>query len=179
MTDTLQTVLDRIQKASQLLNDITIGEKDPVLKSYQLELADMRSHIQNIEQQQTNALNTGEIRKMLAGCRVELFRMLQEIDLLMTDSADVYRQSIGDRKNEFEQLSDEMQQKSDPQVYQHKYVYWQLFDSKDQIRLLTSSIMDLEGQLEHEQLVHKGLTAGGDSDVSDLGAPSDRPSLSP
>lgn len=179
MTDTLQAVLDRIQTVSQLLNGIPVGEKESALQSFQQELTDMESHIQTVQQQQENVQNTDQIRQMLAGCRVQIFKMIKEIDLLMTASAEAYRQSIGDRKNQFEQLSDIMQQNSDSQAYQHKKVYWQLSDCKDEIRLLTSSIMDLEGQLEHEQLVHNGLTAGHDSNIGDLGAPSDSPSLSP
>jgi hypothetical protein len=181
MTETFQSVIDRIQKVSQLLSGIPAHEreKEHVIQSFRQELSDMSSRIQSFQGQQDSNQNADKTREMLAGCRADLFRFIKEIDVLMTDFAEAYRQSIGDRKNQFEQLSDIMQQSFDPQAYQHKHIFGQLTHCKDQIRVLTSSIMDLEGGLEHRQLVQKGFTPGAGSDVSDLGAPSDRPSLSP
>ncbi|QYR21831.1 hypothetical protein KZ483_01950 [Paenibacillus sp. sptzw28] len=181
MTETLQTVLDRIHKVSQKLSGIPAGERgrEQVLQSFRQELSDMGRRIQSVQQQQAGTPEADKTRKMLAGCRADLFRIIKEIDVLMTDFAEAYRQSIGDRKNQFEQLSEIMQQSSDPQAYQHKHVFGQLTHCKDQIRLLTSSIMDVEGGLEHRQLLQKGFNSGAGPDVADLGEPSDRPSLSP
>lgn len=179
MTNTLQAVSDQISTIHGLLNGLPLGKNTLAVQAIQQQLSELGSHIQSVQLQQGSGGHADQDRELLAGCRVQIAKTIQQLDLLMTESADDYREAIGDLKNEFEQQSDGVQQNSNAEAYQLKSIFWQLKDCKEQMRHLASSMLDAEGQIEHGQLVQGGLAASVNPDTGELGAPSDSSSLSP
>ncbi|MFC4101307.1 hypothetical protein [Paenibacillus xanthanilyticus] len=179
MADTLQAVSDRVQIVQNLLNGIPLGGNTLAVQAIQQELSELGRYIETAQQQQAFSSHAGQEREYLAGCQVQVRKIIQSLDYMMTASAEDYRQAAGEGKNDLEHQPDATQQSANPEAYQHKSNFWQLTACKDEMRQIASGIMETEEQLEHGQLMQSSFTANDSVDAGELGAPSDTSSLSP
>jgi chromosome segregation ATPase len=90
------------------------------------------------------------VRNQIAHLRQSLPPAARDLELVRTEWADRYRQQLGDGKDEFEKLSEQLQQQQSPEAYRWKHNFEEVTDVMDAVNRLNGQLMDLSSQLEHE-----------------------------
>ncbi|TJY41848.1 hypothetical protein E5161_11640 [Cohnella pontilimi] len=89
-------------------------------------------------------------RSQIAECRQRVHQCLPVLEQLRTEWADRYRNAIGDEKNEFEKLSDVMQQQKSSEAYRWKNNFADVQKAVDQLAKVNGGLMDLSSEVERE-----------------------------
>lgn len=93
-------------------------------------------------------------REEITSIRQTVNEMINEIDQLQGEVAGHYRNILGSQKDSFEKLSASEQQTSNPEAFHFKEMFHTAAKLGEQIRVFNGELMNVSGQLEHEQLEH-------------------------
>jgi hypothetical protein len=82
--------------------------------------------------------------------RFQLHKLTDIIEELQSQWADRYRMQAGENKDQFEELTDSLQQQTNPIAYESKMTFHVLDQIKDRLSEIGAELMDMRGQVEHQ-----------------------------
>lgn len=97
----------------------------------------------------------GAIREQIADIRLTLPRSARELETVRTEWAERYRKAIGDGKDAFEKLSEQMQQNQSPEAYRWKRNFSDVTAAMEAVNRLNATLMDASSRLERQNAAHK------------------------
>jgi chromosome segregation ATPase len=89
-------------------------------------------------------------REQIADCRQHVHKCLPELEQLRAEWADRYRVQVGEDKEAFEKLSEQMQQARNAEAYRWKHNFAQVTHAVEQLGRLNGQLMDMSSQVERE-----------------------------
>lgn len=146
-----QEIERQVKDLLSMLNGMDFADRQSVRKQVedclQTVLA-LMGQGENVSPADSEAVSNA--RNKIAECRQHVHRCLPELEQLRTEWADRYRKAIGDGKNEYEKLSDSMQQQKSAEAYRWKHNFAQVKQAVDQLAKVNGRLMDLSSEVERE-----------------------------
>lgn len=143
---------EQVEHVITLLNGLDMADKDHVRQEALARMEKIRTSLQSwISASPENSQVVEETRDQIADCRESLFDCLPMLESVQDEWAYRYRSETGGRKDEYEKLSDTLQQQV-PEVYRWKRNYEEITKALDAVYRLNGQLMDLGSQLEQEHL---------------------------
>ena len=143
----IQGISQKLGGISSALAGIQQGEGSAEhLNAIMGELGQLAGELKAAQSQVTSEM-TESARQELVRCRMGLHQMLQAVSDIRSNTADQYRQALGEQKQAFEQLTEEVQLQDYPEAYGYKQLFHQMGQVSGQIHDLDRAMMDTSYQL--------------------------------
>ncbi|SMF89597.1 hypothetical protein SAMN05661091_4707 [Paenibacillus uliginis N3/975] len=161
----VQSIASKLSQVSMVLTEMQQSGNCDQLAVVLNDLGQMDAELKTVQSQITP--ETSEtLRQDLVNCRMALYGMQNIVSEIRSDTAQRYRQVLGDQKTSFEQMNDPDQQSAYPEAYQHRQVFKQMDAVSGHLHQLNGAIMDASYQAGREQ--NGGGTVYGDIEQNDL-----------
>lgn len=172
----IHSIASRLGQVSGMLSEIQQSGNAEQLEAVLNDLGQMDAELKSAQAEFTS--DTSEtMRQDLVHCRMALHGMLSLVSDIRSETAERYRQVLGEHKTSFEQMDESMQQSAHPEAYQHRQMFKQMDVVSSQLHQLNGAMMDAGFQAGRGQQSDIE-TSYGDSVTNDPTAGTDSTSFS-
>ncbi|PZE21292.1 hypothetical protein [Paenibacillus xerothermodurans] len=159
MLETALQLSDRISAAMQQTPSPIAGVRESV--------ANLLANYKESTSLPNRPGQANDLRSGIAVIRHEIHQCRRVLEQLTSDSAQLYRELIGDDKDAFERMTPKQQQRKHPTAFHAKQTFHSLSQLEEALALTTSALMTLSGDLEHNMLEHLEVPDVGHFKVED------------
>lgn len=172
----VQSIASKLGQVSGMLSEIQQSGNAAQLETVLNDLGQMDAELKSAQAEFTP--ETSEtMRQDLVNCRMALHGMQNLVSNIRSETAERYRQVLGDQKTSFEQMDESAQQSAYPEAYQHRQMFKQMDVVSSQLHQLNGAMMDAGYQAGRGQ--QNGVEATyGDTVLDDMTAETDTTSFS-
>ncbi|WP_054956260.1 hypothetical protein [Paenibacillus dakarensis] len=146
----VQSIANKLSQVSGTLSQIQQNGNAEQLDAVLNDLGQLDTDLKTA-QAQFSASATESTRQDLVNCRMELHRMASFVSDIRSETAERYRQALGDQKASFEQMEESMQQSTFPEAYQHRQMFKQMDVVSSHLHQLNGAMMDAGYQAGRDQ----------------------------
>lgn len=169
----VQAIANKLSQVSGVLTEMQQSGNAEQLAAVLNDLGQMDAELKKAQTQITS--ETSETwRQDLVNCRMALHGMLGIVSEIRSETANRYRQVLGDQKTSFEQMDEAEQQSAHPDAYQHRQIFKQMDVVSGHIHQLNGAMLDAGYQVERGGEIGSEA-AYGDGLPDDLTSEADTP----
>lgn len=143
----VQWFANKLSQVSGVLTEMQRSGNAEQLEAVLNDLGQMDAELKNAQTQITPE-TSDTLRQDLVNCRMALHGMLGIVSEIRSETADRYRQVLGDQKISYEQMDEAAQQTAHPEAYQHRQIFKQMDVVSSQIHQLNGAMLDAGYQVE-------------------------------
>ncbi|NMO95196.1 hypothetical protein [Paenibacillus lemnae] len=141
------SLCDKIGQLSVSLAGLQQSQDVAVMDKLTQDISQLHGELLSL-QHNGSAGKVEETRQELVQCRMELHRFLGQVSDFRSQTAESYRQILGERKETFEQLDQEGQKTDDPDAYTLRQLFRGMDEISTQIHRLNGAMLDAGHQME-------------------------------
>lgn len=167
----VQSIANKLSQVSGMLTEMQQSGNAEQLEAVLSNLGQMDAELKSM-QAGINEETSNTVRQELVNCRVALSGMQSLVSDIRSETAERYRQTLGDQKASFEQMDESTQQSTYPEAYQHRQMFKQMDVVSSQLNQLNGAMLDVGHQAGRSQQNGNGATYG-DSIPEDLTSEND------
>ncbi len=148
--ENVQLIAHKLNQVSMLLTQMQQSGQYDQLAAVLNDLSQMDAELQTVQTQITPE-TSAHLRQDFVNCRMMLHDMMKMVLEIRSDTAQRYREVLGDQKVSFEQMNESEQQNVYPEAYQYRQVFKQMDDVSSRLHQLNGIIMDAGYQAGRDQ----------------------------
>lgn len=168
----VEAIANKLNQVSGILTEMQQNGSAESMGAVLNDLGQLDVELKNAQAQITSE-TSDSVRQELVKCRMALSGMLNLVSDIRSETAERYRQVLGEQKTSFEEMDESRQQSSYPEAYQQRQMFRQMDMVSSQLHQLNSAMMDAgyqagrgkqnESEATYAENIPDNFTSGTDS----------------